>query len=257
MNAKWLWAGLATAGLALGQQAADPLSAATADDIAKGKRVYDSQCALCHGMGGTGGRGPAFTVPKLRGASNGAELIEIIVSGINGTGMPSFWFLGERPVFQLAAYVRSLGAAGQTGTVTGNAEHGNTIYKASGCGGCHVVDGEGSAYGPELTDIGARRNAAFLRESILDPAASVPEGFAVVRATPRSGRPVTGVRMNEDSFTIQIRDAQGKFHSFRKQDLADLQKDFGKSPMPAYRGKLSDADLDDLVAWLSSRRGRS
>ena len=68
-------------------RAADPLSAATADDIAKGKRVYDSQCALCHGIGGTGGRGPAFTVPKLRGASNGAELIEIIVSGINGSGI--------------------------------------------------------------------------------------------------------------------------------------------------------------------------
>jgi putative heme-binding domain-containing protein len=141
--------------------------------------------------------------------------------------------------------------------VAGNREHGKTLFKANGCAGCHVVDGEGSAYGPELSDIGARRSVAFLKESIVEPGASVPEGFAMVRATLQGGKIVTGVRVNEDSFTIQIRDAAGKFYSFRKQDLADLQKDFGKSPMPAYRGKLSDADLDDLVAWLASLRGKS
>jgi cytochrome c oxidase cbb3-type subunit 3 len=249
--------GLVTAGLAFPQQPPDPLTTATADDIAAGKRVYDSQCALCHGMGGTGGRGPAFTVPKLQRASDGQELIGLVLNGINGSGMPAFWFLGERPVFQVAAYVRSLGAMTQGAPPPGNPEHGKVLFKANGCGGCHVVEGDGSAYGPELTDIGARRSAAFLRESILDPGASVPEGFLLVRATPRGGRVVTGVRLNEDSFTIQLRDAAGKFHSFRKQELADLQKDFGKSPMPAYRGKLSDADLDDLIAWLASLRRKS
>jgi len=250
MQWKWLIGLFAAAALAFGQ----PTPAA--EGIAAGKRVYDSQCALCHGIGGTGGRGPALTVPKLRHAQDSAELIKLIINGIDGSGMPAFWFLGEGPVSKAAAYVMSLGAGSQTATPPGNAEHGKAVYVANGCVGCHVAGGVGSAYGPELTDIGARRSAAFLRESIVDPAAAVPEGFVMVRVTPRNGGVISGVRLNEDSFTIQLRDAAGKFYSFRKQDLADIKKDFGKSPMPAYRGKLSDSDLDDLVAWLASLRGK-
>lgn len=254
----WFCVALAIPGFAVGQpKAPDALLAATPQDIAAGKRVYDSQCALCHGIGGAGGRGPAFKVPKLRRASDSEALIELVVNGVDGTGMPAFWFLGERPVFQVAAYVRSLGARVDAAPVAGNSEHGRELFRANGCSGCHVVDGQGSAFGPELSDIGGRRNAAFLRESIMDPGASVPEGFAMVRATLRGGRTVTGIRVNEDSFTIQLRDAAGKFYSFRKQDLSDLQKDFSKSPMPAYRGKLSDREVDDLVAWLASLRGKS
>src|SRR5437763_16085023 len=108
MCSKCLCAGLLIFGLALGQQqpAPDPQAAATAEHITAGKRIYDSQCALCHGMGGVAGRGPALTSPKLRRAANGQELIEVIVQGVGGTGMPSFWFLGEKPVFHVAAYVR-------------------------------------------------------------------------------------------------------------------------------------------------------
>jgi putative heme-binding domain-containing protein len=208
-------------------------------------------------MDGTGGRGPALTIPKLRRAADGQELIELVIGGVEANGMPSFWFLGQRPVFQVAAYVHSLGAGAQAALPPGNSEHGKLLFKANGCAGCHVVDGEGAAYGPELSDIGAQRNAAFLRESILDPGASLPEGFAIVHATPRGGQAVTGVRLNEDSFTIQLRDAAGKFYSFRKLELTNLRKDFDKSPMPTYRGKLSDRDLDDLVAWLASLRGKS
>ena len=39
------------------------------------------------------------------------------------------------------------------------------------------------------------------------------------------------------------------------KDLKELHEDWGKSPMPGYRGKLTDAEIDDLVAWLASLRG--
>jgi putative heme-binding domain-containing protein len=192
----------------------------------------------------------------MRHAADGSELIGVIVGGINGSSMPAFWFLGERPVFQVAAYVRSLSANSPVAPVVGDAAHGKALFAAKGCSGCHVVSGEGRAYGPELTEIGTLRSAAFLRESILDPGASVPEGFALVKATPSNGAPVTGVRLNEDSFTIQLRDAAGRFHSFRKQDLSELKKDLTSSPMPSYRDKLSSAEVDDLVAYLASLKER-
>ena len=43
--------------------------------------------------------------------------------------------------------------------------------------------------------------------------------------------------------------------SFWKEDLAALEKQPGRSPMPSYRGRLSDHELDDLVAYLVSLRG--
>jgi cytochrome c oxidase cbb3-type subunit III len=58
--------------------------------------------------------------------------------------------------------------------------------------------------------------------------------------------------MGEDSFTIVLKDASGKFHGFRKPDLLSLEKEPGKSFMPSFKGTLSDAQLDDLVAYLMS-----
>ncbi len=46
-----------------------------------------------------------------------------------------------------------------------------------GCGACHVVAGEEGELGPGLTEIGARRDKAYLRRSILAPNAEIAEGF--------------------------------------------------------------------------------
>ena len=42
--------------------------------------------------------------------------------------------------------------------------------------------------------------------------------------------------------------------SLLKQDLKELVKEPGKSPMPAYRS-FAPSELDDLVAYLASLRG--
>jgi mono/diheme cytochrome c family protein len=52
------------------------------------------------------------------------------------------------------------------------------IITASGCLGCHEFDGGGVAgIGPAFDGIGARVDADYIRESILDPAAGASEGF--------------------------------------------------------------------------------
>jgi len=66
---------------------------------------------------------------------------------------------------------------------------------------------------------------------------------------------VRGIRVNEDPFTIQVKDSANRFHSFRKSDTKEIEKEFGKSLMPSYRGRLSDAETEDLVAYLASLRG--
>ncbi len=156
----------------------------------------------------------------------------------------------EREVWRVAGYVRSLSRV-EAAKLTGDASRGRELYRAKGCAGCHIVRGEGGASGPELTEIGARRSAAYLREALVEPAASLPEGFLVVSVTTRAGRNLRGVRVNEDSFTIQLRDDENRFHSFRKNELKNLKKEFGVSTMPSYK-TLAAAELDDLIAYLAS-----
>ena len=74
-----------------------------------------------------------------------------------------------------------------------------------------------------------------------------------VVAVTQPGQSVVGIRANEDSFSIQIRDMGGRVHSFQKAALKSLDKQKG-SVMPAF-DKLTPTELDDLVAYLASLRG--
>ena len=53
-----------------------------------------------------------------------------------------------------------------------------------------------------------------------------------------------------------VRDAEGKYYSFRKGDVQNIDKQTGRSLMPTYRDKLSTAQLEDVVAYLASLGGK-
>ena len=71
----------------------------------------------------------------------------------------------------------------------------------------------------------------------------------------KDGRTLTGVRINEDGFSIQFRYLSNRFHSFWKDELRTLEKDWKRSPMVSYETMLASDELDDLVAYLVSLRG--
>jgi putative heme-binding domain-containing protein len=169
--------------------------------------------------------------------------------------MPGAWFLDENDVANLGAFVRSLSKI-PPDPLPGDAARGAGVYAKSGCGGCHVLEGQGEGYGPELTGIGDRRSASFLKQAISKPSSALPEDFLFVKATTASGKTIEGIRANEDSFTIQIKDAKGRYHNLRKQELKELKKLRGETPMPPFEGVLSATELQDLVAYLASQRGK-
>ena len=106
--------------------------------------------------------------------------------------------------------------------------------------------------GPDLTDIGERRSVDFMRESLVTPEAELPENYLLVSVTNNDGLSVRGVRLNEDSFSIQMRDSEGRSYSFWKTELKSIEKQRGKSGMPSYKARLAPLELTDLVAYLAS-----
>ncbi|HYM05682.1 MAG TPA: c-type cytochrome [Terriglobales bacterium] len=221
------------------------------EDLVAGERIFRTQCAYCHGQRGEGGRGATLARPRLVHAADDRAMFEVIEKGIPDTEMPGQWYT-PREIWQVVAFVRTLGRVARQ-TIEGDPGRGEEYYAGKGgCPQCHTVNGRGGALGPDLTDIGARRSVSYLRESLLEPEAAVPDGFMQVQLVTRDGRHVTGVRLREDTFSIQIRDLSDQFWSFFRSELVQVNKQPGKSPMPSYRGVFTPGEVEDLIAYLNS-----
>jgi cytochrome c oxidase cbb3-type subunit 3 len=242
--------------LALGAQAPPPHSANfRPQDLAHGKQLFEAQCSPCHGIQGTGGTGANLARPTLKHAADDGGLFSVIQDGIENTGMPRTWQMTDHEIWLVVAYVRSLGRVAVE-KLPGDPTLGKALFAAHGCGGCHMVNGAGGSLGPELDEVGARRSSERLRQCLLEPGSALPDGFVVVRAVRGDGSVLEGIRVNEDSFTIQVRDLANRFHSLRKRQLRTLEYKSGTTPMPSYRDKFSPLETDHLVAYLASLRGK-
>jgi putative heme-binding domain-containing protein len=244
-----------TVAAAAGMATAQSLTAA-----GEGKQLFGALCENCHGVNGTGDEAPSLNRPTLTYAKDDAALRKIIGDGLPERGMPRVRRMTDDEIALLATYVRSLGRTPPI-KVAGNVGKGRAVYQRLACGTCHVIDGQGGVLGPELTKIGQIRAPKFLRQAVLEPGSVLSKGvlgiltngfteYLPVSVIERNGREVRGIRINEDSFTIQMRDADGRFYSFRKLDVERVDKQAGRSMMPSYKDRLNAGDTDDLVAYL-------
>jgi putative heme-binding domain-containing protein len=241
--------------------AESPIPTQTPDDLAHGRRLFQGQCARCHGMEGTGGTGPGLNRSVLGRAPDDQALFSVIREGIPSTEMPRAWQMIDREIWQVAGYVRSLGRTAQV-PLPGEPERGQRLYETKGqCSTCHIVRGRGGSLGPDLTEIGARRGVSHLRRALLNPGSNKARdsagytSFLVIRVVTQDGREVRGIRINEDTFTLQLRDADNRIYSFRKEDLKEINRESGGSLMPSYQHVFSSTEIDDLIAYLGSLRG--
>ena len=225
----------------------------TPEDVAAGGRIYRSHCVECHGRDGTGGRGPDITRGDLRYGNSDAALADTISTGIPGTSMPLFFFNGKQ-LWQIVAFVQSLRR--EEPQPPGDPTAGAAIFRGKGgCVTCHMVDGQGGRQGPDLTTVGARRSLRHLRSAVLDPDQWVHPRDWKIQAKTRSGAPVEGVRLNEDTHSLQLLVSGDKLISLVKSDL-ESYRIIKSSAMPPYAGQLSQSELDDLVAYLYTLRGK-
>ena len=222
---------------------------------ADGPSIYRANCGFCHGTTGEGGRGSNLTGQLVHGNTLD-DLKRVIHNGISGTQMPSFPSIEGEDLDQLALYVQqfSKGGGGQQQKSSGDAAAGRALYAAQGCASCHRIEGQGSIYGPDLTRVGAARSLDYLRASIMAPSQDVPREYAGVTVVGKDGRKVTGVRLNEDTFSVQLRTPAQSFRMFQKDEVGQVTAE-KNSLMPAY--KLSAQDLENLLAYMQSLRAPS
>ncbi len=233
--------------------------------IAAGAKLYEQTCQSCHGGEGRGDRAPALNSGRFaRGAEDG-EIFLNIRNGIGGTQMPPFAALGSDAAWHLVAYIRSLSGAPEKDSpefTVGDAAAGQSVFFGKAvCAGCHEVNGHGGVTGPDLSTAG-RSTAASLAQKILTPDSPLGRGRRpqMIIVKTRDGREIHGVRLNEDTFSLQLRDAAGELHLLDKRTLApgaESVRTENRSLMPGDYGKrLTASELRDLVAYLKTLTSR-
>jgi putative heme-binding domain-containing protein len=239
---------------------AGPATPAPPPDPEQGKLLFSQNCSTCHGVDATGEDGPDLHgIPTALGDTAVAGIIR---RGIPGTGMPNSYILTEKDAANIVAWLHTLDSAPAPAAI-GDVEKGQAIYNSSGCSACHMIAGQGGNVGPDLSRIAAGRGPANLKARLEDPGANLPKAgngfyggrwtqYLMFRAVEKGGRAVEGMRVGEDSFSIVLKDAHGRLHGFPKPDLVSLEKEPGKSFMPSFKDSLTSAQMDDLIAYLST-----
>lgn len=235
----------------------DPAASASAAPLAAtGRSIYLSNCAGCHGADGRGGRGPTLAGSSSVQSKSDAQLTTIVKKGIPGSQMPAFGYFQQDELTPLIAFLREMNRSGSNEEkITGDPAHGKAVYAAQRCAMCHQIAGEGSVYAPDLSQIGSARSVAYLRDSIVKPSADIQPEYRGVTVELKTGESISGVRINEDTFSVQIRDISQQFRMFRKDQVRRVTP-MRDSLMPAYL-QLKPADLNDLLAYLNSLRSGS
>lgn len=224
------------------------------DAILSGMAGFRLRCADCHGTDGRGVRGPDITQVWSTGRSD-EGLFKIVRSGIAGSEMPAFIAprTSDREVWQMLAYLKTLATPASTDPPRGNAENGAKVYRAL-CSACHKVNTTGGRLGPDLSRIGTGRTRDALVARIRRGAEDFRAGFEPVTITPPDGKPIEGVKKNEDLFSVQIMDTRERIQGYEKDTMK--VENGKKSAMPIFGpDRLSDSDLDDLLRYLQTLRG--
>jgi putative heme-binding domain-containing protein len=219
--------------------------------IRTGAGLFAARCAVCHGPDAKGQLGPDLTRRWARGETD-ESAFEIIRNGVPGSSMPPN-IAPDNEIWAIVAHLRSISVMPPLES-SGDPGRGRAAF-ASECAGCHQVRGEGGALGPDLTSIGAARSRAALIAALREPSATIPLGFRAVALRTRGGERVTGVVKSEDAFSLQLVTEDGALRAFVKRNLAQITRE-SESPMPAFDAeRLSDAGLEDLLAFLGTLRG--
>lgn len=121
------------------------------------------------------------------------------------------------------------------------------------CGNCHRSEGRGTVVGPNLTHVGGRNDREWLIGAILDPNRDIAPQFMPRVITLNDDSVHVGIRLRS-YVNEQIRDALGRNHTFKRDDVKSIE-DLSVSFMPpGLPLQMTDRELRDLLAYLETRK---
>jgi len=121
-----------------------------------------------------------------------------------------------------------------------------------GCINCHVVRGQGTELGPDLSEIGGKLGKDALYESILDPSAGISFSYEAWNIVLKNGDEPYGLIASETADELALKAVGGIVTRFKKSEIASRQQS-KLSIMPAgLQQSMTTEEFVDLVEYLST-----
>jgi cytochrome c oxidase cbb3-type subunit III len=233
--------------------------------VARGKRIFTSNCAFCHGANATGGdTGPDLvrSVVVLHDEGKGNSIAPVLQTGRPDRGMPKFSFT-EPEIKDIAAFLLSRNQAAANrdtyqvlNLLTGNPEEGERYFRAR-CSSCHSAAGD-------LAHVATKYDALTLQGRFLYPArptsdsrisATDVRAQKTARVTLRDGRSYSGKLVDSDDFSVALVDSSGEYRSWQLDGGRNGIKVELRDPLDGHLRLLSvytDADVHNVLAYLET-----
>ena len=87
----------------------------------------------------------------------------------------------------------------------GDAAHGKDVFKTATCVTCHIVNGEGTNFGPELSEIGTKLPKEAIYTSILYPSAGISMGYEGWIISTKDGDDLDGMIASQTADEIVLK----------------------------------------------------
>lgn len=127
-------------------------------------------------------------------------------------------------------------------------------HPAGQCTACHkVADGAGSNVGPNLKDIGKKKDRLYLLQSLVDPQSVVAAGYGNIALTMKDGSSIAGQFLAEKNGKVSLRDAEGKETVVASDTIKERTPVI--STMPPMGFILQKGEIRDVVAFLATLKG--
>jgi len=224
--------------------------------VARGKALYDVNCAFCHGEDARGGDGGPNLIrgSVLLNDRAGELLAPVLRNGRLAEGMPKFDFTAAQ-IDDIAAFLHSFRVGGYDVSrnrpetiVVGDAKAGEAFFKAK-CAACHSPTADLSGLAAKFSDERA------LQQRWLMPSGGgrggPPLAAATVTVTLPSGERIEGRLGRIDDFVVILTEPDGTPRSLRRD--GDTPKVEIHDPMRPHKDLLSvytDKDIHDVTAYL-------
>lgn len=157
--------------------------------------------------------------------------------------------LFERPAADRAGVIESYQPAT---TAKGDPDQGGELFNRL-CIACHTYHGQGTAVGPDISDVRAKDKAALLSD-ILDPNRMIEARWSAYRIETRDGRTYVGIVAAESTASVVLKMPGGLTETIARADITGMGS-LNASLMPVgLEAGISVQEMADLLAFLRGER---
>lgn len=137
----------------------------------------------------------------------------------------------------------------------GDAQRGATLVNMTGkmavCLACHIINGSGRDFGPDLSKVGTRLSREQILESLHQPSKAIAKGYETWSVTMKDGSVQTGFVVNPGDATITLKLPTGQPQTFERAQIKS-QKVQPVSLMPeGLLQSMTEQEAADVIAFLA------